>query len=206
MKLKTALTLATVVLASVAGQAALASPVQQPPVWQMITPTTDPITISWGQHDNKGTIHYSPAPAESIWYYDGNIHNQSVSNILNVVSTQFNLASGVLKPVSSCDNAYGSCTNASDGRGGEGYSNGFTSDSAYNYLAVHFGQGELLFHWANPIAANTQFKIDMPCGISGISNYRAYDAPPPTPTPIPPAILLFASALIGLALTKHQRI
>ena len=200
MKLNPAFTALVAAMTLTVAGAAHASP-----VWEQISPTTSPITLT-GTNGNPVKVGYSPSPAETIWYYDGNIHNQSAANILNVVNTQFGLASGVLHYVSGCDSANSNCTDASDGQGGQGYSNEFTSKSNYNYLAVHFGQGELLFHWATPIAANSPFKINIPCGLGGLSNYRAYDAPSPTPTPLPPAALLFASAIIGLLLTKNRRI
>ncbi|PPC87933.1 MAG: hypothetical protein CTY37_02295 [Methylotenera sp.] len=65
--------------------------------------------------------------------------------------------------------------------------------NAFNYLAVHYGTGELFFKFANPI---TGFTIT---GLSNaLSNYRTYTDGNPSAVPLPAAGWLFGSALIGL--------
>jgi hypothetical protein len=74
-----------------------------------------------------------------------------------------------------------------------------TSDP-YNYLAVHVGGGELLFRFYDTF--NGPFKIQKTDGTGGgLSNYRSYLSPEihaPTATPVPAAVWLFGSGLVGL--------
>ncbi len=158
------------------------SPAQASPVWTeylptVTNPTNDPISISYAMGHGMATasVHYTPGSAAQVWYYNGNISNQSVSNMMTVTESQFGLGSGALQSVSACDS---------------GCSDSFVSTSAFDYLAVHFGQGELLFHWLSPV---TDFTIS---GLPRcISNYRAYDNV--AATPLPSGALLFATGLLA---------
>lgn len=175
---------AALVTASLVTPAAHACPVKPTvPGWTEYLPTianpkNDPVTISYkGQ---KETLKYSPSTVKSvatIWYYDGNITNQSPTNIMAVTENQFGLGKTALQIAGSCDK------NCKDS---------FFSKDAFNYLAVHFGQGELLFHWVSPI--NEFSFLNLPCGV-GISNYRAYENI--AATPLPAGGLLFATGLLG---------
>lgn len=142
---------------------------------------------------------YSPSPAASILYFAGNITPQSSANIQTVTETQFGLAPNSLTYVSGCDNPTSGCTNASGGTLTGVFTNTFSSDVAFDYLAVHFGQAELLFHWTNPITTFEYGNLSDGLGIRGLSNYRAYDDGALSPVPLPSAIWLFASAILGFA-------
>jgi hypothetical protein len=144
---------------------------------------------------------YSVYPATDIRYYDGNINNQSAANIETVIETQFGLASDALTFASSCDSATSSCTNATGGASGN--TNTFTSNVAFNYLAVHFGRAELLFHWLNPI--NNFSFTDTNNAFRGVSNYRAY-SDGLSQVPIPAAGWLFAPALLGFVGLRRKKI
>ena len=158
------------------------APAQASPVWTEYLPTAtnltnDPINISYAMGGGTATasVHYTPGSAAQVWYYNGNISNQSASNMMTVTESEFGLGSGALHSVSACDS---------------GCSDSFVSTSAFDYLAVHFGQGELLFHWLSPV---TDFMIS---GLPrGISNYRAYDNV--AATPLPSGALLFATGLLA---------
>ena len=134
---------------------------------------------------------YTVYPANGIFYYDGNIVPQDQANIKTVTETQFGLTPGALSFVSGCDSPTSGCTNATGGVSGS--TNTFSSTAIFNYLAVHFGQQELLFHWDNGIT-NFSF-LDSSDTFNGLSNYRAYGDP--SKVPLPAAGWLFGSALMG---------
>ena len=164
--------------------------------WTPISPTSSPFAISYTQGNKVkvANIAYTPSPATSIWYYDDNITPQNPTNIGSVTEAQFGLTPGSLSFVSACDRPTSGCTGATGGTTTGTYSNTFTSQFAYNYLAVHFGQGELLFHWASNLLPGTVFEIG---GLPrGLSNYRAY-TDNPSEVPLPAAAWLFGSALMG---------
>lgn len=168
----------------------------QASTWNLISSTSSPISVG------TSTVYYSPSTANGIWYYDGNL-KQGHQNIQTDIETQFGLASNSLTYVSGCDLATSSCTGGSGGTtSGSYYTNTFTSNSAYDYLAVHWGGGELLFHWSIPVAAGTLFEIGgLP---NGLSNYRAYSSGVST-VPLPAAAWLFGSALLGFTLVSSRK-
>jgi hypothetical protein len=64
-----------------------------------------------------------------------------------------------------------------------------TGNTTFDYLAVHMGGSELLFHFLSPVTSAT---IDLITGtLGGFSNWRAYSSP----IPLPGAVWLFLSAL-----------
>lgn len=93
--------------------------------------------------------------------------------------------------VTVCDNIPAGCTGTS-----------FSSTSfslsgvpAFDYLALHFGGGELFFHWASPITSMTLLALNGFPG--GLSDYRTY-----LTTPLPGALVLFLTALGFLGLRR----
>jgi hypothetical protein len=61
--------------------------------------------------------------------------------------------------------------------------------TTFNYLAIHLGGSELLFHFLSPVTTAT---IDLISGnLGGFSNWRAYSSA----VPLPGAVWLFLSAL-----------
>lgn len=149
----------------------------------------------------SSSISYSPSPAVQVKYYNDNITPQSPANIRSVVNTQFGLSglSAVGAAVSYCDHPTSDCT-AGTSAGFSGGVNSYTSAAAYDYLAIHFGKGELLFHWAAPVAAGTTFTI---AGLpKGLSNYRAFISPVPEPETY--AMLLAGLGLLGFLARCRQ--
>jgi len=67
---------------------------------------------------------------------------------------------------------------------------------AFNYLAVHLGKNELLFHWSSKI---TSFNMT---GTS-LSNYRAYAAPVPEPETY--AMLIAGLGLVGFMARRRKQ-
>ena len=142
-----------------------------------------------------------------IWYLpDQPAGGQGVNKINSLIEQQFGVPEGTLNLVSHCDSTTSGCTGATATAGVSSTGkaiNTFTSENPFEYLAVHFGQGELLFAWADPGVRSVTIT-----GIpnSSLSNYRAYVDPAVIATPLPAAGLLFASALaLGGVLRRGTR-
>ena len=149
----------------------------------------------------SSSITYTPSPAVQVKYYNDNITPQSPANIRSVVNAQFGLSglNAVGAAVSACDNPASGCTAGTSGSGSGGV-NSYTSAAAYDYLAIHFGKGELLFHWAAPVAAGTTFTI---AGLpKDLSNYRAFISPVPEPETY--AMLLAGLGMLGWLARRRQ--
>lgn len=153
-------------------------------VWSPLDPSMTPFS-------------YSPNPADAIWYYDDNLTPQNDASIRAEVETVFGLTAGTLSSVSQCDSATSACTGASATQFSASGSttNTYSSIAGFNYLAIHFGQSELVFHWINPINEFTFTDLDGKDGfVKGLSNYRAY-SDNVSAVPVPAAAWLFASGL-----------
>jgi hypothetical protein len=149
---------------------------------------------------------YTPAPADAIKYFNSNIANQSAANIESVIESQFGLASNALTHVAGCDSTVADCSNASATATSANGSttNAFSSSIAFNYLAVHFGQAELLFYWDNPITSFTFTDLDGKNGfVKGLSNYRAY-SDNVSSVPVPAAAWLLASGLGMFGIARRR--
>ena len=157
-------------------------------VWIDIdSPSTSGFTVGSRQ------VTYGPVAADQVWVYDGaNITPQNAANIENIIETQFNLpGTGVGSLVLVGQNDAQS-------------TNSFTLTKATSYLAIHYGRGELLFHWDTPLAANTVFEIsNLP---RGISNFRAFDTiAAPVPEPSTYAMMLAGLGLAGFAARRQRK-
>lgn len=143
------------------------------------------------------TVTYSPSPALMVKYYDDNLTPQSPSDIQGYINGVFGTSLGAA--VSYCDNATSGCT-AGTTAGLSAGVNSYTSAAAYDYLAIHFGQGELVFHWATPVAAGTVFTV---AGLpKDLSNYRAFISAVPEPETY--AMLLAGLGLLGVMARRRQ--
>jgi hypothetical protein len=133
------------------------------------------------------TFHFVVSPTTNpnpVIFYDTNpTGNQSPASIGALIEAAYGLSGPpVLK--SSCDNVPGGCA----GTTSNSTTFSLTGVAPFDYLALHFGGGELFFHWAQPITAMSLLALDGFPG--GISNYRSYLA-----TPIPGALALFLGAM-----------
>lgn len=187
---RTLLNIGALAIALSAASQAMAATHSTAAQWTSITPTAGPISI------DGSTVFYSPAPAAGIWSYNGNITGQNTDNIQAVTETQFGLGANTLSAVAGCDNATSGCTaNAMGGLvTGTPYTNAFQTlnGASFDYLAVHFGKGELLFHWNAPV---TSFEIGgLP---TGLSNYRAYSEIAAIPEPETYAMLIAGLGMMG---------
>ena len=128
-----------------------------------------------------------PTPAV---YYDSNVPDQSPASIATNVAAAYGVSASTLALTSSCDNL--PCP------GNTATSTVFAIAHVplFDYLAVHFGGGELFFHWGSAITAAT-----LTAGGNGfpggLSNYRAY-----LTTPVPGALALFLGALGFMGLRR----
>ncbi len=159
------------------------------PTWDVVTPSVSSFTIG------TSTIDYTQptSPISDIWYYNGNINNQSQDNLKSVFST----ALGIQFPATGSDGT--TCDNSCTGT--------FSSSTSFNLLAVHFGNGELLFQFQNPIKTFTFDSADLP---NGLSNYRSYTDVPrevsPVPEPTEGALLLAGLALLGFIAARRKSV
>lgn len=174
-------------------------------VWVSISPTDSPFTISAksGNTTANYSITYSPTPANGIYYYDGNLSGgQSVTNVQNWIANEFNIASSSLTEATACavlNGASFTCDNGSTMTGAASKSGTLNSTNAFEYLAVHFGGGDLLFHWLSPIKT---FSISgLP---NGLSNVYAF-TDPVSAVPLPAAAWLFGSALLGFTMVSSRK-
>ncbi|MBC7858770.1 MAG: PEP-CTERM sorting domain-containing protein [Burkholderiaceae bacterium] len=139
----------------------------------------------------SSTVTYSPQ-ASTVWVYDGaNIGPQDPVSIESVIETVFGL------PTS----GPGSLSLVSVGENLSGTSGSITLSGSTNYLAIHYGLGELLFHWDQPLAAGTEFTF---AGLPHeISNFRAYLSVSAVPEPATYGMLI--SGLVLLCLLARRR-
>jgi|GEM_PF-2916607 hypothetical protein len=174
MKLKKAL------LAIIATAAVSFTAVAEAATWTQLSPTTSPVNVA-------GTdVYYSPSPAAEIWYYNANINPQSPANIELEVEDVFGTS---VDYVGDCDGD--GCSTGSSATGFDTKAGSYTSEVGFNYLAIHFGKGELFFRWDNLI---NEFSFEgLP---KDLSNFRAY-TDNPSQVPVPAAAWLLGSALLG---------
>jgi len=174
----------------------------------MAMPTLATAAVWTSLNPSATAFSYGPNPANAIWYYNGNLTPQNDSSIRAEVENVFGLTAGSLFSVSKCDGATTGCTGASatETSNNGSTTNTFSSVNAFNYLAIHFGQAELVFQWINPITSFTFTDLNGPNGfVRGLSNYRAYGDI--SAIPVPAAAWLFASGLglFGVARTRKPK-
>ena len=170
-----------------------------------------PLTVTTGSGNNitynGASYHFEPSttpPIIGVYGWDGgNIENQNEENIGNIINDTFKIKAEFKEKGDFDDKK----KDDSDDKKNGGLDNDDSTDlqsiatsDPYNYLAVHVGGGELLFRFYDTF--NGPFKIQKTDGTGGgLSNYRSYLSPEihaPTATPVPAAVWLFGSGLVGL--------
>jgi hypothetical protein len=143
------------------------------------------------------TFNFNVTPTSApipVWFSDTNNPpgNQSPANIAAQMAAVYGTDASKLVLTAACDDIVGPCQPFVHPS-----ANVFNVTNApkFDYLALHFGGGELFFHWAQPLQSMTLTAFN---GFPGaLSNYRAY-----LTTPVPGALLLFLSALGFLGLGR----
>ena len=171
------------------GISACVAPLAQAAKWVEITDPAMSGFLVGGK-----AVTYGPVAAATVWVYDGaNPPNaQSAAAIRSLLNTQFGLPSS----------GTGSLLPTAQGDLESGKSGSFKISSSFDYLAVHYGRGELLFHWDSPVAANTVFSIgNLP---RGLSNFRAYSSVSAVPEPATYGMLMLGLGLVGFAARRRR--
>ena len=147
-------------------------------------------------------VVFSPTPADRVlWNEDlPPPMNQNAETIRQSIITEFSETDPIaLVGQSSITDGDSGITGTYNGGAGT-----VNSTTPFNYLAIHYDAKELYFYWDTPI---TSFTIGDGNGgqNSGdlnqdISNYRAYNV-----VPIPGAVWLFGTALVGFAAFARKK-
>ena len=135
-------------------------------------------------------IQPTTAPNPAVFFDTDLPGNTSVSQIRDIIAGSYGVDPATLANVGSCDTVATGCP------GVVTTPNTFSLNGpAFDYLALHFGGGELFFHWAQPLASASLLALN---GFPGaLADYRTYLS-----TPLPGALALFVSALGFLGLRR----
>ena len=146
-----------------------------------ITPTTSPVTVPVDGGSTTTMVTYALSPATMIKYGENADFNpQDPGHIKMVIETAFGITP--ISTVGACDGS--GCTAGTTQEGNGDNAGALWSIHAFNVLAIHYGNNELVFYWADP---------QMYFGLSGlprgISNFRTYST---SAVPVPVAFPLMS--------------
>ncbi|MGK5081417.1 FxDxF family PEP-CTERM protein [Janthinobacterium sp. HLX7-2] len=136
------------------------------------------------------TVTYGTVAADSVWVYDGDNVVQSPAAIKNLIVSQFGLSSSAAASLTLVDKG---------GLNGNKPSSA-SIDKSFDYLAIHYNKGELLFHWDTLVAANTVFSLNNLTG----ADYRAYSSVSAVPEPATYGMLLMGLGLLGFMARRRR--
>lgn len=172
--------------------------------WVSFEQVNGDFTINYKGSDTDLSISGTPATSLldlKVWYYTPNLTPQDSDSIRAELKAVYGLTtaptfvSGCSKPAECVNGA--TVTPDLGVTSTQPYTSTFTSQGAFDYLAVHLGQAELFFHWLSPVTSITFAGLDS----KSISNYQAFTLA----TPLPGAIWLFGSALLGFLGFSRKR-
>lgn len=157
------------------------------------------IDVTLNPKVSQGTLHLSgalgplkikfegDAVVDQVWFSNNqsaDLHDQNPDTIQAAIEHQFNVTGLVSSGI-------GTLTGSSDE---------IETINPFTFLAIHFGKHELFFKFSKAI---DEFEISVNGKAAGLSNFRAYDYP--APVPVPAAVWLFGSAILGLGgLTRRK--
>ena len=146
---------------------------------------------------NGSVITYSPGATQVYHGTNADFNPQNPANIESVIESIPGTGIADLTFVGACDG--GGCDGNSSQSGNGNTSGTFADPDGFNVLALHFGNNELVFIFSSLV---TNFEVS---GLgNGISNWRAYGDTKLTTIPVPGAIWLFGSAIVGFIGFKRR--
>jgi hypothetical protein len=149
-------------------------------------------------------LHVDPSATltSPIYFYNDNLTPQNPATIQQALVDAFPqlTSTSQISLVGACDNG-ANCGTSSSVSSSAGFR--VNTTSAFDYLAIHLGGGELFLHWSAPLTTALLSGLDT----GSISNFRAFTSGVSS-VPIPGALGLFLSALgvlgIGRGLKGRQ--
>lgn len=175
------LVIAASVAAPVFAKPALPPP---PPSWTVETPTVVAGVGTLVLNGHTFTFADPASPVLDVAFYNDNPGANSQAAIATFIKS-----SGLFGLTGS--------TSLTNGGSNDHFTGGaVTSSTPFNYLAVHIGGGEMLFHWSAKI---TSFNLSG----ESLSNYRAYAAPIPEPETY--AMLIAGLGLVGFMARRRKQ-
>ncbi len=127
---------------------------------------------------------FAASPVQVAWYAGNLPGGQGEANILSKIngSNLFGLPGANISYVAGADGVFNHAS--------------ISLGQHYDYLAVHFASGEMLFHWAG--GAPVPFVINS----DKLSNYRAFTSPVPEPETY--GMLLAGLGLVGFLARRRK--
>ncbi len=189
--------------------------------WSMISPSVVvDNSVSWNQinfqrqNEQNGNLQnsylrYQGTAASEVKFLTG-LNGQDASSIATSMNSVFSLTGSNALVSTSTSSSFNDTGFVLEGDMES--KNAFTIDTDkddFNYLSIHMGLGNVFLKFASPI---TKLIIASNGQAAGLSGFRAFDnvpnlPPPPSikATPVPAAVWLFGSGLVGLVASKRKK-
>jgi len=168
--------------------------------WTELTDLESPITVSGEPITPEDVITFSPSPADAIWFSDQSnvdVGSQDIDSIATVLLTDIFPTATSIVGVDQWDSLAGDGTSY--------------TGNAFNIIAVHYDNKELIFGYIDPIDAFTV--NDLGQEISNIRTYSAEGGPFTTSCtgetctndiPEPSTFALLGLGMVGLVVSRRK--
>jgi hypothetical protein len=166
-----------------AAAAAFAAAPAQAASWTVESPVVAAGVGTLVLNGHTFTFSDPASPVLDVAFYNANPGSNSQASIATFIK-----ASNLFSLSPSTVLANGAAANFGGGT--------ITSATPFDYLAVHIGGGELLFHWSSKI---TSFNLTG----ESLSNFRAYAAPIPEPETY--AMMIAGLGLVGFMARRRKQ-